>query len=80
MALARSEHSPQRFYSMSAQIMRERATYYARLEHSQRGTLDITDWLSWFLSCLGRSMEASLASLGTVMQQCVACHAAYRLH
>ena len=69
MALARSERSPQRFYSMSSQILRERATYYARLEHSQRGSLDITDWLSWFIACLGRSMDASLASLGTVIRK-----------
>lgn len=69
MALARSERSPQRFYSMSAQILRERATYYARLEHSQRGSLDITDWLSWFIACLGRSIDASLASLGTVARK-----------
>jgi len=69
MSLARSERSPQRFYSMSAQILRERATYYARLEHSQRGTLNITPWLSWFLACLGRAIESSRASLGTVLQK-----------
>ena len=69
MFLARSERSPQRFYSMSAQILRERATYYARLEHSQRGSLDITPWLSWFIACLGRAIEASLASLGTVVHK-----------
>jgi Fic family protein len=69
MALCRSERSPQRFYSMSAQILRERATYYTRLEHTQRGTLDITEWLSWFLGCLGRSIEASLAAIATVARK-----------
>lgn len=69
MALARSERSPQRFYSMSAQILRERATYYARLEQSQRGSLNITPWLSWFIACLGRAIESSMASLGSVLQK-----------
>ncbi|HUR21498.1 MAG TPA: Fic family protein [Vicinamibacterales bacterium] len=69
MALARSERSPQRFYSMSAQILRERATYYGRLEHSQRGALDITPWLLWFVACLGRAIDASLVSLGSVVQK-----------
>lgn len=69
MALARSERSPQRFYSMSAQILRERATYYARLEQSQRGPLNITPWLSWFIACLGRAIETSLASLGSALQK-----------
>ena len=69
MALARSERSPQRFYSMSAQILRERATYYARLEHSQRGSLNITPWLSWFIACLGRAIEASMTSLGSVVHK-----------
>ncbi len=69
MSLARSERSPQRFYSMSAQILRERSTYYARLEHSQRSSLDITPWLTWFIACLGRAIEASLASLGAVVQK-----------
>ena len=69
MSLARSERSPQRFYSMSAQILRERATYYARLEHSQRGSLNSTPWLTWFIACLGRAIEASLASLGSVVKK-----------
>jgi Fic family protein len=69
MSLARWERSPQRFYSMSAQILRERATYYTRLEHSQRGTLDITPWLTWFAGCLNRAIESSLASLGTAVQK-----------
>ena len=50
MALARSEKSPQRFYSMSAQIRQERKAYYEILEDTQRGDLDITPWLDWFLT------------------------------
>jgi len=54
MALARSESSAQRFYSMSAEIRRERNSYYTTLEHTQKGTLDVTQWQEWFLSCLER--------------------------
>jgi Fic family protein len=56
MQLARADQSKQRFYSMSAQIQAERDTYYAILESTQKGDLDITDWLEWFLDCLLRSM------------------------
>lgn len=52
MALARADGSPQRFYSLSAQVLRERKDYYNNLEHTQKGTLDVTDWLEWFLECL----------------------------
>ena len=57
MALARSEHSPQRFYSMSAQIRQERNDYYDMLEATQKGDLDITPWLRWFLGCLDRAFD-----------------------
>ncbi len=67
MALARSENSPQRFYSMSAQIREERAAYYNILEQTQKGTLDITPWMEWFLGCLGRAIESAQTMLGTVL-------------
>jgi Fic family protein len=57
MCLARSDKNAQRFYSMSAQILEERNEYYRVLEHAQKGTLDITEWVSWFLGCLNRAME-----------------------
>lgn len=67
MALARSEDSPQRFYSMSAQIRSERDAYYRTLEVTQKGNSDITNWLTWFLECLGRAFykadESSDAAL-----------------
>ncbi len=56
MALARSEQSPQRFYSMSAQIRQERNDYYAILESTQESSLDITPWMEWFLACMGRAI------------------------
>src|SRR5258707_1813135 len=59
LALARSEKSAQRFYSMSAQIRKERNAYYDVLEQTQRGRLDITDWLEWFLACLDRAFDGA---------------------
>ena len=59
MQLARSDGSAQRFYSMSAQIRKERNEYYECLEKSQRGSLEITDWILWFMACLDRSIKAT---------------------
>jgi Fic family protein len=59
MCLARSDGSTQRFYSMSSQILEERKGYYEVLEKTQAGSLDITEWLIWFLGCLDRAIEQS---------------------
>ncbi len=67
MALARSENSPQRFYSLSTQIRQERKAYYDTLEQTQKGTLDITPWMSWFLGCLGRAIDSAQSTLGFVL-------------
>ena len=67
MALARSEQSAQRFYSMSAQIRQEYATYYDILENTQKGEMDITPWMDWFLGCLGRAIDGAQAILGTIL-------------
>jgi Fic family protein len=67
MALARSENSSQRFYSMSAQIRQERAAYYDILEETQQGTMDITRWMEWFLGCLGRAIDGAHTLLGAVL-------------
>ncbi len=69
MALARSENSPQRFYSMSAQIRIERTAYYDVLEATQKGDLDITAWLEWFLRCLGSAFAGAETILGTVLKK-----------
>jgi Fic family protein len=66
MALARSEGSAQRFYSMSTQIRHQRNDYYDRLEATQKGDLDITPWLDWFLACLDRAFDGSEAVLASV--------------
>ena len=67
--LARSEHSTQRFYSMSAQIQHERSDYYEILKRAQTGTLDITPWMEWFLGCLGRAFYGTEATLAAVMRK-----------
>ena len=67
MALARSENSPQRFYSMSAQIRQERAAYYDILEKTQKGTMKITPWMEWFLDCLDRAVDGAQITLGAVL-------------
>jgi Fic family protein len=59
MCLARSDGSAQRFYSMSSQILEERKGYYQVLEKTQAGSLDVTEWLVWFLECLDRAIEQS---------------------
>ncbi len=67
LVLARSEGSPQRYYSMSAQIRRERKAYYDILEQTQKGTLDLTPWLDWFLACLGRAIDGAQTTLALVL-------------
>jgi len=69
MALARSEHSAQRFYSMSAQIRREQKAYYDVLEATQKGDLDITPWFQWFLGCLDRALDGAEKISRTVLKK-----------
>ena len=67
MALARADGIRERFYSLSSQIEAECKHYYAELEKQQRATLDITDWLSWFLGCFGRAIVNAENTLGNVL-------------
>ena len=69
LVLARSEGSPQRFYSMSSQIQRERSDYYLVLEQCQRGTLDVTPWVHWYLGCFTRAIGASEGILSAVLHK-----------
>ena len=69
MALARSERTAQRFYSMSAQIRQESDAYYDISERTQKGTLDVTPWMNWFLGCLSRAIEGAQTTLGTVLSK-----------
>lgn len=69
MALARSEGCAQRFYSMSAQLRQERNGYYAMLEETQKGGLDVTPWLAWFLACLDRAFDGAERTLAHVLRK-----------
>jgi Fic family protein len=65
--IARAEQSPQRFYSLSAQIRRERHTYYDILQKTQIDTMDVTGWLSWFLGALHRAIDHAHSGLDIVL-------------
>ena len=67
MALARADGTQDRYYSLSSQIEAERKHYYDQLEKQQRATPDITNWLSWFLDCLGRAITNAETTLGNVL-------------
>ena len=67
--LACSEKSAQRFYSMSAQILKERSAYYDVLESTQKGSLDITPWLEWFLGCLDAALDGAETTLNAVLRK-----------
>jgi Fic family protein len=69
MQLARADGTARRFYSMSAQIRKERKEYYDILETTQKGSLDITRWLLWFLQCLDRTIAATDETLGGVLKK-----------
>ena len=65
--LARADDSPQRFYSLSAQIQRERRAYCDMLEHSQKKSLDATGWLAWFMAALHGAVDQALHRLDAVL-------------
>jgi Fic family protein len=67
MLLAKSDKTNQRFYSMSAQIRVERKGYYEMLEKAQKGDLDITGWINWFLNCLINALKSTDSILARVL-------------
>lgn len=69
LQLSRADGTAQRFYSMSAQIRKERNAYYDMLEQTQRGSLDITGWIEWFLHCLSRAITASEETLSQILKK-----------
>jgi len=69
MLLARSDEDAQRFYSMSSQILEDRSTYYHMLEKTQKGDLDITEWVVWYLQCLDRALSATDKRLKSVLNR-----------
>jgi len=69
LLLSRADGSPQRFYSLSAQIQRERKTYYDILEQTQRRSMDVTDWLLWFFRALHEAVDQAQITLDTVLRK-----------
>lgn len=69
LSLTRAEQTSQRFYSLSAQIQQERSDYYEILERSQKGDLEVTDWLLWFLECLQRAISRAQGTLAVVLDK-----------
>jgi Fic family protein len=69
LAMGRVDGVDQRFYSTSAQIRNDRKDYYDMLEKTQKGTLDITDWLEWFLNCLVRAIRWAQEALHAVIRR-----------
>ncbi len=69
MALARADGTKERFYSMSSQIEAERKNYYLELESAQRGDMDLTKWLAWFLGCLDRAIDGADLTLAAVLHK-----------
>jgi Fic family protein len=67
MMLSRSEQSSQRFYSLSSQIRSQRNVYYKMLERTQKGSLDITSWVEWFLECLGLAIQGTESTLKSIL-------------
>ena len=69
MALAQADGFPERYYTMSSRIESERRDYYTVLERCQKGGLDITDWLEWFLGCLGRALDDAEKNIASALRR-----------
>jgi Fic family protein len=69
MALAQADGFPERYYNMSSRIESERRDYYTVLERCQKGGLDITDWLEWFLGCLGRALDDAEKNIASALRR-----------
>lgn len=71
MALSQADNSPMRYFSMSTQVNREKKRYNSILEHTQRGDGDITEWLDWYLGCMGRAIESAEKSLSLILRKSI---------
>jgi Fic family protein len=71
MALAQDEGIGRRYYSLSAQIMKERNAYYDMLEKAQRGSGDCTEWLLWFIGCFDHALATAEATLQAILFKAV---------
>lgn len=69
LQLARADDDSRRFYSMSAQIRVERKAYYQTLERTQKGDLDVTEWMLWYLQCMGRALSTTEHKMKQVLRK-----------
>ncbi len=69
LQLARTDNNSQRFYSLSAQIRKERSSYYEHLESAQKNGLEVTDWLEWFLTCIEHALASTSEILAKVLRK-----------
>ena len=69
MLLSRADHTGKRYYSLSSQILQNRKAYYDNLEHAQKGGMDVTEWVAWFLSTLKDAINASLTKTENVVRK-----------
>ena len=69
MLLAKADATPYRFYSMSAQIAIERQDYYEMLEQTQKGSLDITQWIVWFVKMVDKAIESSIETISRTLSK-----------
>ena len=69
MLLAKADATPYRFYSMSAQIALERQEYYEMLEQTQKGSLDITQWIVWFVKMVDKAIESSMETISRTLSK-----------
>jgi len=69
MLLCRSDRTSLRFYSLSSEIMKEKNAYYEVLEKTQKGSLDITEWIEWFLNCILKAITESYAQINAVLKK-----------
>lgn len=67
--LAQSDSSQQRFYSMSAQILKQRNEYYNILERTQKRDNDITEWLVWFLQTLEQALLSAEQTTNKIIEK-----------
>lgn len=71
MTLSQADDSPMRYFSMSSQVNREKKRYYDILERTQRGDGDLTEWIAWYLECLGRAIDNSDNTISMVIRKAI---------
>lgn len=71
MILAQVESNGRRFYSLSAEINKEKSAYYDVLERTQHGDGDLTEWLVWYLKCINNAVMETYTMLSGVLRKSI---------